>query len=828
MHGVRGLVVGVQPLLEQVRPGELGVEQERGKRRVVALRLTRHLRRGGGEALVVEHDGARPVHDPEAREASPPAQVDVVAVEEERLGVEAAGRVEHLGRDERAGARRPARLPRSRVVGLLVLEGQVAGLDDADPAVGRAEALEQLEQQARARDGVRVEQDHGGRAGAPGEQALLAGAVAEVLSEVLVVDGGRPRAGEAPAEPLELLRPERRARRAVAERQLHPHLWTGPGEQRRGLAEPSEEGREGPFAGRVLAGGVQDRLYPEQDRRRALAQGPCCRRSSRRARPVSPALLRRAAAALLGREAAGLGGDGLRRLAREGVAGEPHPAQPLDEQVSLECREGNELGRVAEEGGALEVVVVVGVPSPSPLRGAEASPALEKDLPLSVRLGADRVVAGEELVGEGPPPLGDELVAAGEGHRDSLGSRFPGLLLEEVAGRVAELAPGERCGEVVAWREAVVGRDEVDDRVVDAVEPPVPDRMEALAQRRAGPGRLSDLVGVVVHDPVRSRAMGDLLDALEQTLELEVRGGPLGREALQGERAGPEALLHELVGAVGRPVVDDLDPQPLAEETVEQALDDVGLVVGGHDGKDVELRGDRREGGPVPAVEHGERDPRPGPGAGRPPASSAVARHRLPFELDRQAGLRPCGLDPFRVPRAEDEGDGRLLGPGRELVVLGPGEHDASRRAGRSLGEQAPEVAREGADKGARVALGPGLVLARHERPMYGGTTVPVVRRSGPPARRLGSGAQATSVRPGAYDPASSPPDGGRRVALRPLRRPERAGARGPVVQLGVHAGLSSRRSRVQIPSGPPAALVRSRPRSAQEASGARAFPWRG
>ncbi len=27
---------------------------------------------------------------------------------------------------------------------------------------------------------------------------------------------------------------------------------------------------------------------------------------------------------------------------------------------------------------------------------------------------------------------------------------------------------------------------------------------------------------------------------------------------------------------------------------------------------------------------------------------------------------------------------------------------------------------------------------------------------------------------------------------------------RGPVVQLGVHAGLSSRRSRVQIPSGPP------------------------
>ena len=32
----------------------------------------------------------------------------------------------------------------------------------------------------------------------------------------------------------------------------------------------------------------------------------------------------------------------------------------------------------------------------------------------------------------------------------------------------------------------------------------------------------------------------------------------------------------------------------------------------------------------------------------------------------------------------------------------------------------------------------------------------------------------------------------------------------GPVVQLGVHAGLSSRRSRVQIPSGPPAASTRS------------------
>ena len=29
-------------------------------------------------------------------------------------------------------------------------------------------------------------------------------------------------------------------------------------------------------------------------------------------------------------------------------------------------------------------------------------------------------------------------------------------------------------------------------------------------------------------------------------------------------------------------------------------------------------------------------------------------------------------------------------------------------------------------------------------------------------------------------------------------------GIHGPVVQLGVHAGLSSRRSRVQIPSGPP------------------------
>jgi hypothetical protein len=32
---------------------------------------------------------------------------------------------------------------------------------------------------------------------------------------------------------------------------------------------------------------------------------------------------------------------------------------------------------------------------------------------------------------------------------------------------------------------------------------------------------------------------------------------------------------------------------------------------------------------------------------------------------------------------------------------------------------------------------------------------------------------------------------------------PEQGNFQGPVVQFGVHAGLSSRRSRVQIPSGP-------------------------
>src|SRR5690606_586726 len=84
---------------------------------------------------------------------------------------------------------------------------------------------------------------------------------------------------------------------------------------------------------------------------------------------------------------------------------------------------------------------------------------------------------------------------------------------------------------------------------------------------------------------------------------------------------------------------------------------------------------------------------------------------------------------------------------------------------------------------------------------------------AGPLTTRFGSRRGAASVlgrSRGGLEPPSSSGLGRRpfkavtRVRIPLGVRPFHNRDRGPVVQFGVHAGLSSRRPRVQIPSGPP------------------------
>ena len=218
----------------------------------------------------------------------------------------------------------------------------------------------------------------------------------------------------------------------------------------------------------------------------------------------------------------------------------------------------------------------------------------------------------QELVGEHPPSGEHDIVPARVRHRDRLRLATPGLELTEAPGIVTELEPPERVLEAVSRRERVVDRAEVHDRVVDRVEAEAVDGPQPVAERDALPGRLAHLVDVVVDDPVGRRARRDLLHPPQHRAQLERRARPLGREPLHGDarRVALGVLRDELVGAVGRPVVDHVHADAVVEQAVEQLLHDVALVERGHDREHLEALGRGAHATRIPTVEDHHRHTR--------------------------------------------------------------------------------------------------------------------------------------------------------------------------------------------------------------------------
>ena len=178
------------------------------------------------------------------------------------------------------------------------------------------------------------------------------------------------------------------------------------------------------------------------------------------------------------------------------------------------------------------------------------------------------------------------------------------------------------------------------------------------------------------------------------------------------------------------------------------------------------------------------------------PARNASERRPRPVREGTSSGPPTPHAHPGAVATMQRDGN--------FVIYQAAGRSGARGRAGTA---GATTTAPSGRREHRALHAGPGALGDAHVEPGHRGRVVPTAVREAlrrprlclQPSRprsaspyRLGSRSRATTFAGGQPATVARHPD------QRFCRRP-----RGPVVQPGVHAGLSSRRSRVQIPSGP-------------------------
>ena len=221
-------------------------------------------------------------------------------------------------------------------------------------------------------------------------------------------------------------------------------------------------------------------------------------------------------------------------------------------------------------------VVVLAVPASVDVGTVEARAALPEHLALAVGLPPDGVVTQQEAQREDPAPHEARLVPT-TAHQVDAVAALPAAHLRPVPGlRPFEME--EALTGVVAGREVVVGRLEVQQLEVDGVEPHGVDLADGVDQTQTRPRALAKFVGVVVHEPVGIERRRELLLAPQ---DRRPRNPCAVRpvEKLAADEAGAAKPLGEGPRSVRRTMVENIEIDTRTLEVLEYAFEDIGLVV---------------------------------------------------------------------------------------------------------------------------------------------------------------------------------------------------------------------------------------------------------
>jgi hypothetical protein len=105
-----------------------------------------------------------------------------------------------------------------------------------------------------------------------------------------------------------------------------------------------------------------------------------------------------------------------------------------------------------------------------------------------------------------------------------------------------------------------------------------------VAELRAGPRRLAELVGVVMEEPVGVERLRQLFFPPEDRRPVERVSLPfrrLSRELFDIEESLAQPLSRFRNGVVGRAIVDQVDIHAVLDQVADHRRDDVSLVVSG-------------------------------------------------------------------------------------------------------------------------------------------------------------------------------------------------------------------------------------------------------
>ena len=252
--------------------------------------------------------------------------------------------------------------------------------------------------------------------------------------------------------------------------------------------------------------------------------------------------------------------------------------------------------RITNETHSWFRICVLNVPAAGNLVRIEARLSLVKDFSLAVGLRSDGIVAQQESDGEHVPAVEACLVPARR-HEIDRGPFLPATNLNAVPGG-DQLGMTERRSQIVSGPIVVMGRPEVEDLEIYRVPAESIDERQGVCQTDGGPGGLSQLVGVMIDEPVGVDRACQLLLPSENPAQLEPRrlAFAVVGQPLDPDYAVPHQVFNRFNGAIRRSVVDDVDLDTLTDQVAGSLLEHVALVEHGDDGDDAESS--KRQAGP--------------------------------------------------------------------------------------------------------------------------------------------------------------------------------------------------------------------------------------